>query len=154
VAEFAHLLRLELESLEMSEKHSRLYAHLPPIADVLMKWSTDSKSQSIWATLGFASATKVDARFKAFSCIAGTFITMRLVSGDKREQLVASMKQRLEQPEYQDLDTEQFYPMVERDGMQDLFKLLQGMASRWYPQVLLYRHDQDFRHVSGGLERS
>jgi hypothetical protein len=84
---FADLLHEELSSLPVPEHHSRLRAHLPAIADILLKWGEDRASGGLWATLGFGPRSRLTPEFRLFARTVGTFIALRLITyGSKREE--------------------------------------------------------------------
>ncbi|KAI8852712.1 hypothetical protein BC829DRAFT_440570 [Chytridium lagenaria] len=53
---FSDLLREELSALPLPEHHSRLRAHLPAMADSLIRWGQDRANQGLWATLELPAA--------------------------------------------------------------------------------------------------
>ncbi|KAJ3404367.1 Ectopic P granules protein 5 [Chytridiales sp. JEL 0842] len=81
---FSDLLFEELSSLPVPEHHSRLRGHLSAVADSLLKWSEDTASQGLWATLGFGPRSQLSPEFRFFCRSLGTFIVIRLmeVTGD------------------------------------------------------------------------
>ncbi|KAJ3105254.1 Ectopic P granules protein 5 [Phlyctochytrium planicorne] len=83
---FSELLREELVSLPLPEHHSRLRAHLPTIADALLRWGQDRANQGLWATLGFGPKSRFSSEFRLLSRAAGAFLAIRLLgNGSSRK---------------------------------------------------------------------
>lgn len=96
ISQFAHLLQKELHDMTISEHHSRLRAHLPPIADALFRWSDDKKSRGIWASLGFGTTSLLSCEFVLFCRVLAAFIVTRLLgsdSNDEREKIIEGVAQ-------------------------------------------------------------
>ncbi|KAJ3207928.1 hypothetical protein HDU67_007123 [Dinochytrium kinnereticum] len=85
---FSELLQDELSALPLPEHHSRLRAHLPAMADSLLRWGQDRANQGLWATLGFGPKSRLSAEFRFFSRAAGAFLATRLIgaNGGRKEE--------------------------------------------------------------------
>lgn len=71
------LLRMELDSLPNSD-HSRLYAHLKPIQEVLFRWS-NPPSVTLWSALGFSQQSTLSPDLRLICRFLASFIASRLV---------------------------------------------------------------------------
>jgi hypothetical protein len=63
--------------------HSRLRAHLPPIADVLNRWSEKKGTMSLWTTLGFPKSSSFPSNLRLLCKFLALFIISRLQKDDE-----------------------------------------------------------------------
>jgi hypothetical protein len=77
---FFSLLREELAVTGFV--YSRMRAHLPPIADVLNRWSEKKGTMSLWTALGFPKASCLPSNIRLLCKFLALFIISRLQKED------------------------------------------------------------------------
>jgi cytochrome P450 len=76
----------------MGFEHSRLRAHLPPIADVLNRWADKKATSSLWNALGFAKSTGLPANVRLLCKFLGLYIASRIQRDNEKAGTIISEK--------------------------------------------------------------
>jgi hypothetical protein len=154
LGQFAHLLETELNDMSVPENHSRLRAHLPPMADAFFLWSSDSRgSKGIWAALGFGHQSGLSVEFKLFCRCIATFIVTRLLGSGpdsqiEREKMIDLVEILNNQNEFSVKYSEHITKVVlflrdRNEGLSSLSKFVTMQTQRIFPEQLVFFHDQN-----------
>jgi hypothetical protein len=150
LTEFAHLLNRELMELSMPEHHSRLRAHLPPMADALFRWSDDRSSKGIWATLGFGKQSTLSPEFILFCRSLATFITTRLLGKEAQEEktrMIEELATFANRQEYKTKYASHINHVTNflkdpQETLQSMPKLIKMQTQLMFADQLLFLHDE------------
>ncbi|KAJ3317662.1 hypothetical protein HDV06_001319 [Boothiomyces sp. JEL0866] len=103
ILQFARLLKFEY-SRDINDRQSRLFVHLPPIADALFKWSDSASAiNTLWTAFGFGKSSILPTDMRFICKVAANFIAIRRLRKDQTTEstkMVENFKTYLASPDF------------------------------------------------------